>query len=407
MTISPIRSLALRQRFEAIAGRGRTLDLTRGKPSDEQVALAQPMLDMPVAETSNMNYGAIEGLRDARMLFSQLVNAPWEQTFVSGNASLSVMNTLIAEALIHAMPGDGYSWRQSSGILGRKPAMLCPSPGYERHHTICRHYGIDMIPVPFKENGPDMDVVLEQVKRPEVVGMWCIPIYSNPTGTTYSPEMCRRLAWMKTNAEFHIYWDLAYIVHHLVDDGDTLPDMLELCREAHHENRTFVIASTSKITCPDAGLGILASSPANMAWYRESVVVDTIGQHKQNQLKHVGFLGDLEGIHDHMRKHRTILRPKFDLVQEVLRRELGNTGLAIWNVPRGGYFVGLTLNGVSARKVEARAAEGGLKLTPAGSTDPLGKDDTFLRIAPTYAPLDELGPALELLALSVLIEAEN
>ena len=408
-TLPPIRSLALRQRFEAIAARGRTLDLTRGKPSDEQVALVQTMQSLPVATPSNMNYGAIEGLRDARVLFGELVGAPWEQTFVSGNASLSVMRNLVAEALARPLPDDTmFTWRTAPEPPGRKPAMLCPSPGYDRQHAICKHYGIDMIPVPMKENGPDMDVVLRHVKRPEVVGMWCVPIYSNPSGITYSPEMCRRLAWMKATEGFRIFWDLAYVVHHLVDSGgDTLPDMLELCREAKHPDRVFVIASTSKITCPDAGLGILASSPANMEWYRKCVVVDTIGQHKQNQLRHVGFLGNLEGIHRHMRKHRNILRPKFDLVQEVLRRELGNTGLAMWNEPRGGYFVGLTLNGVSARKVEARAAQGGLKLTPAGATDPLGKDDTFLRIAPTYGSLEELGPALELLALSVLIEAEN
>lgn len=404
--VSPMRSLALRQRFEAMAARGQDLDLTRGKPSDKQVELVRPMVEMRVAEPANMNYGSIEGLREARVLFSQLVDALWEQTFVSGNASLSVMRNLIVEAFTRRLPDAPHSWSELKA-LDVRPAMLCPSPGYDRHHNLCRHYGIDMIPVPMKENGPDMDVVASLAQRPEVVGMWCVPVYGNPSGITYSKAVCRRMAWMKARAGFMVVWDMAYVVHNLTDTCETVPNMLRLCREAQHEHRVFVVASTSKITCPDAGLGILASSPANMEWYRKGVFVETIGQHKQNQLQHVRFLGDLAGIRRHMRRNREILRPKFDLVQEILTRELGNSGLATWNDPRGGYFVGLTLKGVSARKVEARAAEGGLKLTPAGSSDPLGKDDSFLRIAPTYSPLAELGPAMELLAVSILIEAGN
>lgn len=405
MTRLVVRSDALQKRFRALSGAN--LDLTRGKPSDAQVALCAPMFSVRVDDQVTMNYGNIEGCAEARALFSQLVGAQPERTFVSGSASLSVMYNIFTQALARPLPGERYSWN-SLRLNGRKPVMLCPSPGYDRHHNLCRYFGIEMIPVPLNENGPDMEVVLENVKRPQVVGMWCVPIYSNPSGITYSSEVCQGLAKMETACTgFRIIWDLAYVVHHLTDGPDTLPNMLKLCREAGHEDRVFMVASTSKITCPDAGLGTLAGSERNMCWYREGVFVNTIGQHKRVQLQHARFFGDLDGIRCHMRKHREILQPKLEMVQEILKRELGSAGIATWNMPHGGYFVGLTLNGVSARRVEARAASGGLKLTPAGSSDPTGKDDSFLRIAWTYPPLEELRRAMEMLALSVLIEADQ
>lgn len=378
----------------------KVLDLTRGKPSDEQVRLSFPMLDIDVKDPALGNYGYIDGLPMAREFFASMFKIDVSNTIVLGDSSLTLMEMLVKECLVRTVPGASGSWRALPyHVMNRRPAIIIPTPSYDRYHNICRLYGIDMIAVPYTDEGPDMEMVEELVStRPEIVGMFCIPVYSNPNGITYSAWVCQRLARMRVlNPGFRLIWDLAYVVHHLTRKEEGVPNMLDLCDEAGHPDRVLMVVSTSKITMPDAGISALGASLSNLNWVRESLFVRTIGQNKQNQVRTVRFLKDMEGLKLHMARHRELLRPKFELIETTLQRRLGHRGVASWNLPHGGYFVGLTLVGKSAREVVTKAALCGLKLTPADACDPHGKDDSFLRLAPTYAPLQDLRPALEIL----------
>jgi DNA-binding transcriptional MocR family regulator len=396
----------VRRRYANFQASKRTLDLTRGKPSDEQLAITHPLFEIhiPRAEVPRLlNYGHIDGLPEARALFAPYLGVPVENTMVLGNSSLAVMHDLVVQLLLSPLPGLSYSWSAWRGMDRMKPTMLCPVPGYDRHHTICERYGIDMIPVPMTKDGPDMEVVRREVEsRGSLVGMWCSPRYSNPTGVTYSAKVVRELASMKTARGFRIFWDDAYRVHDLEDEPDEIPNFFELCERAGNADRAFIVGSTSKITSAGSGLALLGLSQANRAWYLKALFAQTIGQDKANQWRHVQFLKDMEGVRALMREHRAIVKPKFDGVAQVLRRELTGIPGVWWEVPRGGYFVSLYVPG-HAKQVVHIASEAGVKLTPAGAAYPRGIDpaDAHIRLAPTYPPLEDVEFAMQIVALSV------
>ncbi len=394
--------------FDAFKARGLRIDMTRGKPSTEQVALSDAMLEWPglggyrtqEGGDARNYYGSPLGLLEARTLFAPMLGAPPEQVAVANNSSLALMHDAIVYALLHGVPGGAAPWQT------QRPKFLCPVPGYDRHFAICEAYGIEMVPVPMTGRGPDMDAVEAQVRDPLVKGMWCVPVYSNPTGETYAPEIVERLARMATGApDFRIFWDNAYALHHLTDVEEGVPSILALAAQAGHPDRPLVFGSTSKITFAGGGLGLLAASAANMAWYARHAGIRSIGPDKLNQLRHVRLLRDPAGLRAHMARHRAILAPKFALVEASLQRELSGRSLASWTTPCGGYFVSLQVRDGCARRVVDLASELGIALVPAGKAFPLGHDphDSHLRLAPSYPTLQELELAMEGICLSVLL----
>ncbi|MFC6062820.1 aminotransferase class I/II-fold pyridoxal phosphate-dependent enzyme [Streptomyces ochraceiscleroticus] len=400
----------LRKEHARLKERGLRLDLTRGKPSAEQLELSEPLLSLPgggdhSAEdgTDCRNYGGLKGLAELRATFAGLLQVPVEQLVALGNSSLELMYESVVDAVLFGLPGAPGPWQREG-----RTAMLCPVPGYDRHFALCEKLGIDMIPVPMTESGPDMDEVERLVADERVKGIWCVPKYSNPTGATYAPETVRRLAAMETAApDFRVFWDNAYAVHQLQGDREPVADILGLCAEYGNADRVFVFGSTSKITAAGSGVAFFGSSPANVTWLLGHLSKRTIGPDKINQLRHARFLPDAEAVHAHMERHAELLRPKFELVDAVLEKRLGDTGIASWTRPQGGYFVSLdVLDGCASRVVQL-AKDAGVALTPAGATFPYGKDprDRNIRIAPSYPRLEELGDALEGLALCAELAA--
>lgn len=392
--------------YEALVGRGLSLDLTRGKPSPRQLDLANPMLTLPTTHVTadgsdGRNYGNLQGLAELREIFAGPLQVPAGQLVVGGNSSLALMHDTIVFALLGQVPGAASRW------VGQDVTFLCPVPGYDRHFGICERYGIKMVAVPMNADGPDMDVVERLVAEDaSVKGIWCVPKYSNPSGVTYSDETVRRLAAMPTAApDFRIFWDNAYAVHHLTDTPAQLADMLTLCEQYGNADRAFVYGSTSKVTHAGSGVSFFGSSPANVAWYLSHTVKQSIGPDKINQLRHVEFLRDADGVAAHMRRHAELIAPKFEVVDQVLGKELGD--LATWNSPQGGYFISLEVP--SAREVVAKAKAAGIALTPAGATHPYGDDpdDRTIRIAPTYPDLEELEQAITGLAICVRLVASS
>ncbi|EPJ38869.1 putative aminotransferase [Streptomyces afghaniensis 772] len=383
-----------RRDYAGLKDRGLKLDLTRGKPSPEQLDLSAELLTLPGGRytaldgTDCRNYGApSDGLRELRDIFAPVLQVPVDQLLAVGNSSLELMHDCLVHALLGELPGAEGRWAD------QRVAFLCPVPGYDRHFALCARFGIDMIPVPMTDGGPDMGVVEDLVRSDaRIKGIWCVPKYSNPDGTCYSDETVRRLSAMETAApDFRIFWDNAYAVHHL--DGEAeVGDILAACREAGHPDRAFVFGSTSKITFAGAGVAFFGSSPANVAWWRANSGKRTIGPDKVNQLRHALFLKDTDGLRAHMRRHRGILAPKFAAVDRVFSEQLGDTGLATWTRPKGGYFVALRVPDGCARQVVRLAAEAGIAVTPAGATHPHGNDpdDRVIRIGPTYPTLEEL-----------------
>lgn len=406
--------ISLLGRYEHVKSLGLNLDMTRGKPCAEQLDLSVEMLACTSVHALDgsdcRNYGFLEGLPEARELFAEYLGVPTENTYVLGNSSLAVMSDLVTQMLMRQVPGEIRRWDPYHNLRNR-PIMICPVPGYDRHYAICKHLGIETVSVPLHADGPDMDAVEKIIRRERnVFGIWCTPKYSNPTGCTYSAEVCERLASLEAPAGFRIFWDNAYAVHDLTEQGDELPNMLELCCKTKQvrrekENRVFVIGSTSKVTFASSGLAMLASSKGNLDWYRESLAVQTIGPDKLNQLRHIRFLKDMNGVRAHMARHRKILRPKFDAVDEILSRELRGSNAATWNKPRGGYFVSLQVRPGYAKRVVALASDVGVKLTPAGAAFPNGVDpeDSHIRIAPTFPPLAEVRQAMEIVSLCIRI----
>lgn len=401
---------SLNKTYEGFAAQNLKLDMSRGKPCGEQLDLSMKMLGFPgtteecktACGTDVRNYGLIDGIPEAKKLFAEMLEVSPEEIIIGGNSSLSMMYDAISRCMSFGAYAGNCPWNSLP-----KVKFICPSPGYDRHFAITELFNIEMITVDMKKDGPDMDAVEKIAAADELVkGIWCTPKYSNPTGITYSDEVVERFASMKTAApDFRIFWDNAYTVHHLTDFPDRLKNIMEACRKAGNPDRVYVFSSTSKITFPGAGIAMMAASKNNISHVKKLLSIRTIGPDKINQLRHVWFLKNMDGINEHMKKHAEILRPKFDMVFNILERRLGGKNIACWNKPNGGYFISLnTLPGCAAAAVKM-ALEAGVVFTPAGATYPYGKDpeDRNIRIAPTLPPISELKTAMELLSTCIQI----
>jgi DNA-binding transcriptional MocR family regulator len=406
MTLEQIRA-----QYKELQEAGLKLDLTRGKPSPQQLDLSAGLLALPGAEdfraadgTDVRNYGGLQGLPEARALFTGMLGVPVEQIILGNNASLSLMHDTVVFALLKGMCDSERPWGKEQEI-----AFLCPVPGYDRHFKICEEHGIRMIPVALHEDGPDMDEVERLVAGDaSIKGMWCVPKYSNPNGAVYSDAVVERLAGMKTAAkDFRIFWDNAYGVHHLTKEKVALANLLERCAAHGNPNRAFVFASSSKITFAGSGVSAVGASAANIQWLLERWTPRTIGSDKINQLRHVRFLKDAAGIDALMAKHRALLAPKFECVLRVFDEELTGIPDVSWTKPKGGYFISLEVPKGCAKRVVTLAKEAGVVLTPAGSTHPFGKDseDRTIRIAPSFPALAEVEKAAKAVALCVKLAA--
>jgi len=395
----------LRSTYEYFKQKNLNLNMARGKPCPEQLDLSSGLMEGLQGDyqaedgTDCRNYGGIEGLPEARRLFAELLEVQPDEIIVHGNSSLALMHDLIARALLLGVEEGEPPW-------GRQPVkFLCPSPGYDRHFAICEFYNIQMIPVPLREDGPDPDLIEGLVATDETIkGIWCVPKYSNPTGITYGDAVVSRLAGMKTKArDFRIFWDNAYAWHDLTSRPDRLKNILTACQEAGHPDRVYIFSSTSKVTYAGAGLAMVASSVKNINRLKKQLAVQTIGPNKLNQLAHVRFFKNAHNLLLHMQKHAAIIRPKFQLVLNILERELGGKKIATWSQPKGGYFISVNTLPGCAKEVVRLAAEAGVVLTKAGATFPYGHDpqDQNIRIAPTYPPLEELKTAMELFTVCV------
>jgi aspartate/methionine/tyrosine aminotransferase len=411
------------QDYAAYKARNLSLNMARGKPAPEQLELSLPLLDaLPAASDPELlragagddyrNYGGLTGIPEARALMAAIMDVPPELVIVMGNASLQIMYDTVARAMTHGVLGS-KPWANLVAC-GEPPAFLAPVPGYDRHFAICEHFGIRMIAVPMLDTGPDMNMVESLVANDaSIKGIWCVPRYSNPTGAVYTPETVERLATMPTAADdFRIYWDNAYAVHDLyqndsqsVDETVPLSSLRAACEQAGCDDRWYMFASTSKVTFPGAGIAAFAASPANLEAVKAQLAFQTIGPDKLNQLRHVLFLRDLQGVKQHMRRHAQIVAPKFACVLRVLGEQLDGLGIGQWTQPEGGYFISFTGLPKTAKRVVSLAKEAGVILTGAGATWPYGKDpeDSNIRIAPTYPTVDELKIASELFALCVKI----
>ncbi len=394
----------LREEIEVIRASNLALDMTRGKPSNEQLDLSLSMFEcvgkdnyMAEDNVDCRNYGGLDGLIEAKRFFAEYMEVAETEIIIGGNASLNMMHDAMSIAMLHGTTSAG-PW-----VKDEEVNFLCPVPGYDRHFAICEHLGIKMIPVAMADDGPDMDRVEALVKDDETIkGVWCVPKYSNPTGICYSDEVVERLATMTTAAkDFRIFWDNAYTVHHLGDGYATVKDILNECRGAGHEDRPYLFGSTSKLTFPGSGVAMMAGSENNMAFFRKHLAFQTIGPDKLNQLRHVNFLKDMNGLNEHMEKHAQLLKARFDAVQNVLESRLAGKEIAVWSRPKGGYFIDLNALPGVAQKVISMASELGVKLTPAGATFPYGNDpeDKNIRIAPSFPTVDEVSRATEVLCV--------
>jgi DNA-binding transcriptional MocR family regulator len=393
----------------ALKERGLTLDLTRGKPSPEQLELSNELLTLPGTDfkdasgTDTRNYGGLTGLLELREIFAPIMQVPVGQVVAGDNASLAMMHDNLVFALFHGVVDSEQPWGVEESVK-----FICPAPGYDRHFALLEEYGIEMITVTLNADGPDVDEVREAVKDPAVKGMWIVPTYGNPTGAVVSEAVAAELAALETAApDFRIFWDNAYAVHHLTEEQTKTADILGLCTASGHPNRPIVFASTSKITFAGAGVSFLGSSQANIDWYLGHLGKRTIGPDKVNQLRHARFLKDVDGVHALMDRHRAILAPKFQAVVDILRARLGDLGIASWTEPKGGYFVSLDVVDGTASRVVELTREAGVAMTPAGAAFPYGDDprDRNIRIAPSFPSPEELALAIDALVTSVIIAA--
>ena len=394
--------------FEDVKGKGLKLDMSRGKPSKAQLDLSMGMMDVLNGDSDLVceegvdcrNYGVIDGIKEAKQLFADMMEVPKGNIIIFGNSSLNVMYDTVARAMTHGIMGS-TPWAKLD-----KVKFLCPVPGYDRHFKITEHFGIEMINIPMTQDGPDMDLVAQYVENdPSVKGIWCVPKYSNPQGITYSDETVHRFATLNPAAEdFRIFWDNAYGIHHLYEDKqDYLIEILMECKKEGHPDMVYKFGSTSKISFPGSGIAAIAASDNNLKEIRQMMSIQTIGHDKLNQLRHVRYFKDIHGMVEHMKKHADILRPKFETVLNVLETELGGLEIGSWIAPRGGYFISFDSMEGCAKAIVAKAKEAGLIMTGAGATFPYGKDpkDSNIRIAPSFPTPEELAVAAQVFVLSV------
>ena len=401
---------ALVKKYEDYKAKKLSLNMARGKPGKEQLDLVSEMLailvdydDYEIDGIDVRNYGELAGLPSARRLFAEILGTQPEEVFVGGNASLQLMYDLISKAHTHGLLHSPRPWCKEERVK-----FLCPAPGYDRHFRICETFGMEMLTVPMTDEGPDMDLVEELVKDPRVKGMWCVPKYSNPDGICYSDRVTDRIAALKPAApDFALMWDNAYCIHEF--EGEFVPfrDMLRLCREQGNGDMVYEFASTSKITFPGAGVGVMAASVANQKYITALIGCQTIGFDKLNHLRHVRFLRDKQHTLELMQRHAAVLKPKFDAVLSALETEIAPLGIARWTKPKGGYFVSLNAMDGTAKKVVRLMKEAGVVMTGAGATFPYGKDprDSNIRIAPTLPPVTELQTAMEILCTCLKLTA--
>ena len=406
---------SLNKEYAEAKAKGLALDMSRGKPSAKQLDVSLGLLDTinsssdlkALDGTDCRNYGVLDGIPEAKKLMADMMGTTPEHVIIYGNASLNIMYDQVSRAYTH-------------GILGNTPwckldkvKFLCPVPGYDRHFAITERFGIEMINIPMSESGPDMGMVEEYVsKDASVKGIWCVPKYSNPQGYTYSEETVKRMAALKPAAEdFRIFWDNAYVIHDLYDDNkDEIADIISECEKAGNPDMVFEFASTSKVSFPGSGIAALATSANNIADIKKQLTIQTIGHDKLNQLRHVRFFKDINGLKEHMRKHAEFMRPKFEAVESVLEEELGGLGIGSWTEPKGGYFISFEALDGCAKAIVAKCKEAGVKLTGAGATFPYGKDpkDSNIRIAPSFPTPEEMKQAADLFVLCVkLVSVEK
>ena len=400
----------LDKEFEEIKAQGLALDMSRGKPSNAQLALSMDMMDVLKGDSDLKcetgvdcrNYGVIDGIPEAKRLLGEMSEVDPEHIIIYGNSSLNVMFDTVSRSMTHGVMGS-TPWCKLD-----KVKFLCPVPGYDRHFAITEYFGIEMINVPLLGNGPDMDLVEKMVAEDESIkGIWCVPKYSNPTGNSYSDETVRRMARLKPAApDFRIYWDNAYGLHHLYDhDQDHLIEILAECKRAGNPDMVYKFSSTSKISFPGSGIAAIAASRNNLEDIEKQLKFQTIGHDKVNQLRHVRYFKDIHGMVEHMRLHADVMRPKFEAVIRILEQELGGLNIGTWTEPKGGYFISFDSLDGCAKAIVARCKKAGLVMTSAGATYPYGKDphDSNIRIAPSYPPLADLELAMELFSLCVKI----
>ncbi|MDY4769942.1 MAG: aminotransferase class I/II-fold pyridoxal phosphate-dependent enzyme [Lachnospiraceae bacterium] len=398
----------LEAEFEDVKGKGLKLDMSRGKPAAEQLDLGKELLDIVNGESDlkaengldTRNYGGPEGIPEAKALMAEMVGTKPENVIVFGNSSLNVMFDTVSRAMTHGIMGN-TPWAKLDHFK-----FLCPAPGYDRHFRVTEYFGAELVTVPMLEDGPDMDMVEKLVSEDDSIkGIWCVPKYSNPTGTVYSDEVVRRFANLKPAAkDFRIFWDNAYCVHDLYEDNQPqILDILSECEKAGNPDMVFEFASTSKVSFAGGGVSMMAASPANLAEVKKHMSTQTIGHDKINQLRHARYFKNMDGIKAHMMKHAASLRPKFEAVLNVLESDLGGLGIGTWTKPLGGYFISFDAMEGCAKAIVAKAKEAGLVMTGAGATYPYGNDpkDSNIRIAPSYPTPEELAVAGKVFVLSV------
>lgn len=417
MTKAELQALKkeLSAKYREYQGKDLKLDMSRGKPSIDQLDLSMGMLDVLTSDmdltcedgTDCRNYGVLDGISEAKELLADMMEVAPDHIIIYGNSSLNVMYDTVSRSMTHGVMGN-TPWCKLD-----KVKFLCPVPGYDRHFAITEYFGIEMINIPMTPTGPDMDMVEKLVASDDSIkGIWCVPKYSNPQGISYSDQTVRRFARLKPAApDFRIYWDNAYTIHHLYDmDQDHLIEILAECKRAGNPDMVYKFASTSKISFPGSGIAAIAASQNNLVDIKKQLRIQTIGHDKVNQLRHVRFFGDIHGMVEHMKKHADILRPKFEAVLETLDRELEGLGIGTWTTPKGGYFIAFDSLDGCAKAIVAKCKKAGLVMTGAGATYPYGKDphDSNIRIAPSYPPLNDLKQAMELFALCVkLVSVEK
>lgn len=407
--------LRLEKEYAQYKAKGLKLDMSRGKPGPEQLNLSLDMLlhclDGNYKSSNGIdcrNYGVLDGIPEAKALFTEMLGVGSDEIIVGGNSSLQLMYDTIIRAMQLGVLGSEKPWSKYDSV-----SFLCPAPGYDRHFAICEALGINMIPVEYKEDGPDMDEIERLVASDETIkGIWCVPMYSNPTGITYSDEVVKRFANLKPAAkDFRIFWDNAYCVHHLSDtDRDHVLNIIDECKKAGNPNLVLEFTSTSKISFPGGGLAVIAASKENIDFIKSQMTFQTIGFDKLNQLRHAKYFKDFNGIQEHMRHHAAIIQPKFNVVLYALDKEIAPLGIGSWKSPKGGYFISFNSLDGCAKRIVTLAKEAGVVMTGAGATYPYGKDphDSNIRIAPTFPSVEELSTAMEIFCVCVkLASAEK